>query len=250
MKKINLLMRDWRKGTVQLSSTLEKNGYKRDLVRKYVKSGWLESLGYGAFKLAGDEIDWYGAVAALQNQKALAIRPGGKTALELKGYAHYLIQTVAKVQLFGELGKILPKWFVNQEWYSMISYTQTKLFGEDTLYYLSETKIENVTIKISSPEMAAMEMLHLVPKVQSFDEAAKIMEGLTTLRPKLVQELLEKCNSIKVKRLLLFMTEKNDHPWMGELDLTKINLGAGKRVIVQNGFLDKKYQITVPREYA
>jgi len=46
------------------------------------------------------------------------------------------------------------------------------------------------------------------------------------------------------------MTEKNDHPWMEELDLTKINLGVGKRVIVQGGFLDKKYQITVPREYA
>ena len=72
MEKINLLMRDWRKGTVKLSSTLEKKGYKKDLVRKYVKSGWLESLGYGAFKLAGDEIEWYGAVAALQNQKALA----------------------------------------------------------------------------------------------------------------------------------------------------------------------------------
>jgi hypothetical protein len=93
-------------------------------------------------------------------------------------------------------------------------------------------------------------MLHLVPKRQSFDEAVKIMEGLTTLRPKLVQELLEKCNSVKVKRLLLFITEKNDHLWMGELDLTKINLGAGKRVIVQDGFLDKKYQITVPRKYA
>ena len=40
---------------------------------------------------------------------------------------------------------------------------------------------------ISTPELATMEMLYLIPNEQSFDEAMKIMEGLTTLRPQLVQ---------------------------------------------------------------
>jgi hypothetical protein len=46
------------------------------------------------------------------------------------------------------------------------------------------------------------------------------------------------------------MAEKSQHQWFKELELNKISLGSGKRVIVKNGVLDKKYQITVPREYA
>ena len=46
------------------------------------------------------------------------------------------------------------------------------------------------------------------------------------------------------------MAEKSQHSWFKELDSIKLNLGSGKRVVVQNGVLDKKYHITVPREYA
>jgi len=92
--------------------------------------------------------------------------------------------------------------------------------------------------------------LYLVPAAQSFGEAAKIMEGLTTLRPQLIQDLLEECSSIKVKRLFLFISEKHDHQWVKELKFDRISFGSGKRVIEKNGILDKKYQITVPREYA
>lgn len=250
MKKINKLMQEWLKGTVQLSPELKRKGYNKDLLRKYLQSRWLESLGFGAYKLAGDNVEWFGAVNALQEQKNFSIHPGGKTALEIKGYAHYLSEKYSNIQLFGNYSESLPKWFIDQAWKVNVSYIQTKLFGDDTKKYLSDIEIKNVKIKVSSPEMASMEMLHLVPKGQSFDEGAKIMEGLTTLRPKLVQELLEKCNSVKVKRLFLFMAEKSEHSWLKELDLTKINLGSGKRVIVQKGVLDKRYHITVPREYA
>ena len=250
MEKINQLMQEWLKGTIKLSTELNQKGYKKDLLKKYVKSGWIESLGYGAFKLAGDNVEWFGAINALQEQKNLSLHPGGKTALTIKGYAHYLSKTLTRIQLFGTSIENLPKWFVKQQWNVSVKYIQTKLFGDDTRKYLSNTEIKNVKIKISSPEMAAMEMLHLVPKDQSFDEAAKIMEGLTTLRPGLVQELLEKCNSYKVKRLFLFMAEKSQHAWLKDLALDEINLGSGKRSVVQNGVLDKKYQITVPKEYA
>jgi hypothetical protein len=44
------------------------------------------------------------------------------------------------------------------------------------------------------------------------------------------------------------MKQIQDHLWFKELNLDKINLGTGKRMIVKNGVLDTKYQITVPRE--
>ncbi|HEX9971507.1 MAG TPA: type IV toxin-antitoxin system AbiEi family antitoxin domain-containing protein, partial [bacterium] len=81
-----------------------------------------------------------------------------------------------------------------------------------------------------------------------FAEASHLMENLATLRPQLVQQLLEQCNSIKVKRLFLYFAEKHDHEWFNHLNKNKINLGSGKRVVVKNGKLDKKYQITVLSE--
>ncbi|MDW7680716.1 MAG: AbiEi antitoxin N-terminal domain-containing protein, partial [bacterium] len=67
------------------------------LIHSYKSSGWLESIGYGAYKLAGNNIDWYGALFALQNQLRFSTHPGGKTALQLQGYAHHLAQKLAIV---------------------------------------------------------------------------------------------------------------------------------------------------------
>jgi len=63
------------------------------------------------------------------------------------------------------------------------------------------------------------------------------MEMLTTLRPKLIQQLFEVCTSVKVKRLFLYMAEKSKHPWFCAISLSKIDLGEGKRSIVKNGVL-------------
>jgi hypothetical protein len=37
---------------------------------------------------------------------------------------------------------------------------------------------------------------------------------------------------------------------VGKLDRSKVDFGKGKRVIVKAGILDKKYNITVPRQTA
>lgn len=37
-------------GTILLASWLEANGFSRDLQHRYKRSGWLESVGVGAFK--------------------------------------------------------------------------------------------------------------------------------------------------------------------------------------------------------
>lgn len=250
MSKINQLISNWPKGSVMLSPELTKKGYPPDLIKIYVQSGWLESIGYGVYKLSEDNVDWYGGINALQVQKKSNIHPGGKTALILKGYAHYLSNSINRVDLFGNKAGLLPKWFKDNDWGARINYIQTKMFDYSNLNYYTSIPYKEFELLISSPELAAMEMLYLVPTAQSFDEALKITEGLTTLRPQLVQSLLEECNSVKVKRLFLFMAEKLDHAWFKELNLVKINLGSGKRVIAKEGVLDKKYNITVPKEYA
>jgi Transcriptional regulator, AbiEi antitoxin, Type IV TA system len=70
------------------------------------------------------------------------------------------------------------------------------------------------SIKVSSPERAMLECLYLSPDTVDLMECHQIMAGMTTLRPKLVQKLLEHCNSIKVKRLFLYLANRAGHDWL------------------------------------
>jgi len=79
-------------------------------------------------------------------------------------------------------------------------------------------------------------------------EVYQIIEGLQTLRPSLVQELLENCKSIKVKRLFLYMAEKANLPVLKHLKMVKINVGSGDRTIVAEGEYVSKYGLTLPEE--
>lgn len=66
-----------------------------------------------------------------------------------------------------------------------------------------------------------MECLYLAPEKQQLLECYEMMEGLNNLRPNLVQQLLEACQSVKVKRLFLYMAEKSGHDWVKYLNLKK-----------------------------
>ncbi|WP_417657119.1 type IV toxin-antitoxin system AbiEi family antitoxin domain-containing protein [Pseudidiomarina aestuarii] len=93
-----------------------------------------------------------------------------------------------------------------------------------------------------------MECLYLEPKSQSLLKAYELFEDLNNLRPVVSQKLLEASNSIKVKRLFLYMGDKGNHDCVRYLDLSKISLGSGKHAIIANGVYVAKYQITVPTE--
>jgi hypothetical protein len=248
MAKITQLIAEWHRGTVWTASHLKAKGYNYDLINRYKSSQWIEAVGRGAYKLQHDKIEWFGALYAMQTQLGLKIHAGGKTALELKGYAHYLPANTKKVFLFGQENEKLPQWFKENNWEVAVHYVATNLFPTTLDDTFSDYQHRDFTIFISSIERGAMEMLYHVPAQQGFDEAMLIMENLATLRPDIVQRLLEGCNSVKVKRLFMFMAEKNNHGWVNQIDMTKINFGSGKRVIVKNGLFDKKYNITVPAE--
>ncbi len=244
--KINRLISQWSAGTSGATSYLVDSGFSRDLLIKYKNSGWLESFGRGAYIRAGDKVEWPGALYTLQNQLSLPVHAGGKTALQLKGYAHYLPARQNKVFLYGPRGLILPAWFKQDRFGVQFVVTRTNLFPTDRREGFTDFRERDFSVRIAAPERAAMEMLHLVPREVGFDEAQLIMENLVALRTDVVQRLLAACRSIKVKRLFLYMAEKKEHTWLLKLDLSKVDLGKGKRMIVPHGRFDAKYQITVP----
>jgi hypothetical protein len=88
-------------------------------------------------------------------------------------------------------------------------------------------------------------MMYLIPKRQSYEEAVQVMESLTSLRPQVVQQLLENCTSVKTKRLFMHAAERSSHPWLKRLDLSKIDFGSGRRTIHPGGRLDNKYNLVV-----
>jgi len=78
---------------------------------------------------------------------------------------------------------------------------------------------------------------------------SEIFEGLTTLRPNIVNALLLKCDSKKVKRLFLFFMENYNHQWTNFVNKENVDIGAGKMQIVKEGAFDKKYLITIPKSF-
>ncbi len=244
--KINQLLLSQPSGVIFLSSWLVDQGYSLDLQKRYKKSNWLKSIGTGAMIRVGDDVGYEGAIYALQNQVKYQLHPGGKTALSLQGKSHYLDLGLSKVFIFGEPKATLPGWFKTHNWGPEIIY-RTSSFLPAHLG-LSKLEVRNFSIKISSPARAMLECLYLVPSEQSLTECFELMEGLNNLRPNLVQELLEQCTSIKVKRLFLYLAEKVNHGWLKYLKLEEIDLGKGKRSIIKNGVYIPRYQITVSKE--
>jgi len=244
--KINKLLKDWPQGTVYLTSWLVDQGYSHQLLNRYKNSNWIESVGSGAMKRSGDTLSVEGALYALQKQRGSSIHLGGKTALSMLGRAHYLAFSANRITLFGNAKEKLPLWFINYKWGVEIDYYSTS-FLPDQLGFLTH-ELQNFNIQISGAARAMMESLYLAPQKQDLIECYELMEGLNNLRPDVVQQLLEECSSVKVKRLFLYMAEKAQHPWMNYLEVQKIDLGKGNRSLVENGVFVSKYRITVPKE--
>lgn len=244
---LNRILREWTPDSVVVSPWLESRGVYQQLAHEYEKSGWMRRIGRGAYVRPGDIVEWDGALLAVQEQLGLPIHVAGKTALQLQGYAHFLpLGKGGTLFLFGLPGTRLPAWFRNYDWESRLRYITTNLFDPEKEVGLTKKEFGRRTIIISTPERAILEVLYLVPGEESFSEAEYLLEGLATLRPRLVQELLEQCRSIKVKRLFMYLVEKANHVWAKRLEPGKINLGSGKRLIVKGGRYDPKYKITVP----
>jgi hypothetical protein len=244
--KINKLMQIQPSGVVLTSSWLKSKGYSAELLRTYRNSNWLQSIGNGAMIRKNDSVDYNGAIYAMQQQMNLSVHPAAKTALSLMGKSHFLELGNKKVFIFGQACERLPSWFKKYNWGVDIRYNTTAILPADK--GLIEKTYGNFIIKISSPARAMIECLYLAPQKQDLLECFEMMESLNNLNPSGVQELLEYCSSVKVKRLFLYMAEKAEHDWFKHINTSRIDLGAGKRSLANDGIYLAAYNMTVPRE--
>lgn len=244
--KINNLLKTAPRSAVLTTAWLKKHGISNKLAWWYVKSGWFKHVADGAYCFAGDTVTWAGAVAAIQHQLQLPIYPGAKTALQLLGKSHYISMDLQIIQLFAAPQTKLPRWLQAPYWKESFKVYRPALFSSVNDAMLTTLEINGQSITLSSPEKASLELCYLVPNEVTFTEAALTLEGLSRMRPKLMQKLLENCQSYKAKRLLLYLAEYFEHQWLAEIDLSRVDLGKGKRVIAGGGHYNAKYKISVP----
>ncbi len=252
---------------------LERKGYSSALRNQYVKAGWLEQPARSVFRRPGGVLKWQHVVISLQH--LLRIHPfvGGRTALSLHGYDHYVSSSgPTEVHLYHP--DKLPAWLFTLDCdATFVCHNSQRLFRNDPIHrdlgnqginlqtgtttssdHLGSSLTEqnwghwDWPITLSTPERAILELLDEVPRRETFHQADMLMEGLGSLSPHRVQKLLEDCKSVKVKRLFLWLAHRHGFRFLNRINEARIDLGSGKRSLVKGGHLDPDYLITVPEE--
>lgn len=271
---LNRLEKDLPEGLIVDAAWLEEHGIASNLRAYYVKAGWLEQPVRSVYRRPRGTLSWQQVVISLQT---LLLRTpfivGGRTALELQGFAHYLSHETKTVHLHGPdkppawLQKLkLPQRF--------IYHNSATLFRNDPITQELGSPAWNIAdgsprdlrrfqgssltslpwgqwdwpLTLSQPERAYLEMLDELPRHESFHQADMIMQGAANFSPKRLQKLLLDCESVKVKRLFFLFADRHRHAWLKRLDKDAIDLGRGKRMLVPGGRLDPVYLITVPED--
>ena len=238
---LNQILQKIPHNTVVTSVWLNQQGISNSLIHSYKKNNWFKSFGTGAYLKLNDNVELNGALYAVQTQLNLSFHIGGVSALSVHGINHN-ISFSRKTYIFGLCREKLPRWF-NEKYNENTEIVKTALLPENVGF--EDNNDKDFATKISTKERALFEMIYLAPNKSSLNEVYQLMESMPVLKPKLLQELLENCSSIKVKRVFLYIAEKLNYPWFKKLDISKVDLGKGKRTIEKGGKLDKKYNIVI-----
>jgi hypothetical protein len=251
-KKLNKLEKTLPQGLLVDAGWMERHGYSTSLRSQYVSAGWLVQPVRGTFKRPLGDLSWQKVVVSLQKLLDSDLAVGGRTALEVHGFSHYLNPTgPSTIHLYGT--KPAPGWLdklpLKEKFRVHRSQVLFKTLASEGPRSGTVRELPGSTewpLMVSTPERALLELLDELPRHESFHQVDALVEGLRNLSPRRLQMLLNDCKSIKVKRLFFWFAERHQHAWLKQIDQAQVNLGAGKRMLVKSGKFDSKYLITVP----
>lgn len=223
---------------VATATALRKRGYSYENLKGYVKSGYLSSLGRGAYCKAGADPSVEAALVAVSERTGNAAHLGGRSALAKRGFLHFVPFGQQPATIFLCRGTRLPAWF-SGHYAGRCIVIRTNFLPAD----IGVEKEDGCPV--SSPERAFLEFLHGVPAKQSLAEAFQILETMRTLRPRLLNDLLAACGSVKVKRLFFLLADDLKPQWLGRVKAEDFDLGSGCRVVDKDGAFDAKHNLVV-----
>jgi len=244
--KLNSLLMNILPGGLLFSEGLKKQGYSDQLLKQYRNSGWLTSLTKGVMYRSGDTLSALAALASCQQQTGRHYRVAAHSALELSGYYHYVPMGKPSLMVASDEPRT-PSWAKSDAFDMTIESFSTSAISKSQEQSVQQN---GYSLLASTPEQAMMECLLLAPSRYSYVDLYYIMEQLTALRPKKVQQLLETTRNLSAKRMFLYMAEKTGYQWYRAIDQSRIELGTSKLQLVKGGVYVPKYRITIPKELA
>ncbi|PQA86324.1 type IV toxin-antitoxin system AbiEi family antitoxin [Hyphococcus luteus] len=259
-ERLKPLLDDLPPGYVADAAWLVGRGIDRKSILQYEQRGWLEKLARGVYSRPDTHrdvsaaSDWRRLVLSLQRVMGYEVHVGGRTALSLHGFEHYLSLGAEAVPIY--LYGNVPSWLArlpNADRFetrtlSLFGGSKTGVDGVDDEKQSSPPQRRLNDLMVSTPERAILELLNELPADESFHNADMLFEGLVNLRPRLLEALLKECRSVKTKRLFFVFADQHDHTWRQHLDPDDFDLGSGPRALVEGGRLHPRYDITVPPE--
>ncbi len=226
---------------------LREQGFDRPAVDYFLRSGKLVAVGRGVYRKLGHSLKWQNVVYSL-SQLGYHVHVGHVSALKHHGL-HYFLELSRRDSVLIYSDRKLPGW-LSAVWGEFHFQKMHRNPFEDSL----SLGLQDVPfgtwdrpIVYATPERATIELLSTVTSVEEIRQADLMLEGAVSFRPVMLQALLEECKQVKAKRLFLWMARGHNHSWYRRINQRNIDLGSGKRQIVQDGVLDSEFMITVPR---
>jgi hypothetical protein len=210
------------------TASLKAYGVSAFRASALARSGWLIHLARGVYMLPGDTLTRDGCLAFLSTRLP-GFHVGGKTALAWRGVRQNIAFREV-LTLWGYQPGRLPPWFTTR---FESRYQATQLFDARLPKGagLQPLPTGHSEILVSVPERALLELLSDVGKTQSLSGARQLVETLSTLRAKTLDELLAHTTRIKVVRLAELMAKDLNLPWAPLAKRHSQRLGGGKRWI-------------------
>lgn len=267
---MNRLERLLPEGLLADSAWMNSHDYSTSLRSQYVTAGWLKHPAGLVYRRGQSPLTWQQVVVSLQTLLEKDLIIGGRSALQLQGFAHFVpMAETSRVYLYGPQSP--PRWldklplgieFAYRNSQRLFAHpagvtktlppdasTPQSGFREHTREGgLASQSWEGSSLVHSSAERALLELLGELPNGDSFHEVDMVVEGLANLSPRRLENLLLDCRSVKVKRLFFFFADRHQHAWLKHINRSLIGIGKGKRMIVRGGRFDTAHQITVPED--
>ncbi len=223
--KLNYLYTHLAAGTPLTSVNLAALGISADLAVHYARSGWLTRLARGVYCRPNETLALHPSLVLLE-QHIDGLHVGGKSALDWYGIRHYLSQQPT-LHLFGWTAARLPDWFVS---HFPAEYHRKRLFDEqpNALLHAGPFEKRDGAPQVSAPERALLEVLSEVGVRQPLQEAWELAESTYSLRADVLNELLQRCTSVKTVRLCLQLGRELSLPWAAKLDPAQLPTGSDR----------------------
>lgn len=222
---------------------LKKMGISPLLARNYKESGWIESVGFGAYKFPDSDLSIEGFLHCLQKDLLLNLHAGAKTALEMGGVRQFYREK-EKVYFFIEGKSNVPLWV--KHYRPDLKIIRSSKWNQKEFLYNPGTK--EFDFSIAKKELAIFEQIELINRGENFGETAQLFELLNSLNPELLNELLKEA-SLKAKRIFSFLTGYYNHSWAKEIDKKLLASGQSEITIEKGGKYIKDYHLIIPGDF-